>query len=231
METKIGVTLVTLESHNHVAGDIERGVKIYNQGGVEFEERESGAYWARVPHKNDFKMVTVQFTRDGQDIEHYTCHCTIDYKDSPVCRHVVAAVLAIQGGVIESNLTLGKTYSFEFCVTEQYTAKSAGSGSLDILATPSMIAMMEHAACALLEDALDAGQTSVGTSANVAHTAASPVGIMAAAEAKITSARGRAITFEVSARDEAGEIGKGTHTRVIVDEKRFIEKTNGRIKS
>lgn len=229
MNEKICVTLATLESHNHIIGDIERGVKVYNQGGVEFDEREPNTYWVRVPHKGNFKTVTIKFTRDRQDIEYSTCDCTLDYKEPPVCRHVVAAVLAIQGEVIESILELGQTYWFESCVYEKDTARAIGSGDLEVLATPRLITLMEHAAYTLLEAGLEEGQTSVGTNINISHSAASPVGIMLEIEAKITSVRGRIITFEVSASDEAGEIGKGIHTRVIVDEKKFIEKTNGRI--
>ena len=65
MSKKINIMLVTLESHNHIVGDIERGVKIYDQGGVEFDEREPSFYWARVPHKGRAKTVTLKFSSDG----------------------------------------------------------------------------------------------------------------------------------------------------------------------
>ena len=112
----IAVTMVTLKSHNHIVGDVERGVKVYNSGGVEWEEHRSGQYLARVPHKGDFKMVTVTFTRDGTDIKNIYCHCTCQHKKPPVCRHVVAAVLAIQGGITETKLALGKTATIEATV-------------------------------------------------------------------------------------------------------------------
>ena len=65
---KIAVTMATLESHNHIVGDIERGVKIYNGDGVEFAEREPLNYFAHVPHKgDDLRGVAVNFTNDGQD--------------------------------------------------------------------------------------------------------------------------------------------------------------------
>jgi len=231
MDQKHSVTLATLESHNHIVGDIERGIKVYQQGGVEFEERQPGFYWARVPHKGGFKMVTLNFSRDGQDIEQFSCHCTIDDRDPPVCRHVVAAVLALQGGIPESKLELGKKYWMEHCVRDEDTARAIGSGGLEVLATPRLIALMESAAYTLLEDALEEGQTSVGTNINISHTAASPVGIMVEIEAKITAVKGRTITFEVSASDAAGEIGKGIHTRVIVNGEKLLKKAKGRIPS
>lgn len=223
-ERKIAVSLVTLESHNHIVGDIERGIKIYNSGGIEFEEQNSGLFWAHVPHKSETKVVTITFTRDGQDIEHYSCHCSWRSNGNPLCRHVVAAVLAIQGGIPDSKLELGKTHSFEYCVADKDTARALGSGDLEVLGTPALITLMEHAAYTLLEDTMKEGQTSVGTSINITHTAASPVGILVEIEAKIISVSGRTITFEVSASDEGGEIGKGTHTRVIVDKEKLLVK-------
>jgi len=225
---KINITLVTLESHNHIVGDIERGVKVYNSGGVEVEEREPGVYWAHVPHKSGFKTVNLSVTRDEQDIEYHACTCARVSKNQPVCRHVVAAVLAIQGCIPESRLALGMKHAVNSFVTEQDTAKAVGSGSLDVFATPMMIAMMERAACELLANVLEEKQTSVGTGIQIAHIAASPAGIEVTAEAIVTSVRGRVVAFDVTAKDAVGEIGNGTHTRVIVDADRFMERANQR---
>jgi GNAT superfamily N-acetyltransferase len=102
---KIAVTLTALRNHNHIVGDIERGVKIFESGGVQFMEMEPNNYVAHVPHKgNETKSANVSFTEDGRDIEHHFCHCCwrSRSKPKPVCRHVVALVLAIQGGIVES---------------------------------------------------------------------------------------------------------------------------------
>ena len=125
-------------------------------------------------------------------------------------------------------ITTGKTADVKATVHEGNTARAVGSGSLDVFATPMMIALMERAACEVLSDALETGQTSVGTQINVSHTAASPVGAVITATATITNADGRKIEFAVTANDDAGEIGNGTHTRVIVDEKKFMAKAGGR---
>lgn len=161
---KFAVTMATLESHNHIVGDIERGVKTYNRGGVEFEkQREANHYRARVPHKgNTAKSVTVTFTRDGHDIEQHWCDCSWRSGGNPVCRHIVAAVLAVQGGIAETKVMLGNTASVTSAVDGTNTARAVGSGSLNVLATPAMISLMERAACEVLADALEKGQTSVG---------------------------------------------------------------------
>lgn len=121
-------------------------------------------------------------------------------------------------------MTIGKTALASVSVTGQNTARAVGSGSLEVFATPMMIALMERAACAALADSLEEGQTSVGVSVSVSHTAASPVGALVTAEAVITSIDGRKIEFDVAARDENNCIGTGKHTRVIVDGAKFMKK-------
>ena len=83
---------------------------------------------------------------------------------------------------------------------------------------------MEKAACAVLADVLENGQTTVGTAVNIEHTAATPIGMKVTATAVISSVNGRKITFDVSVSDEAGSVGTGTHSRVIVDERRFMDR-------
>jgi predicted thioesterase len=118
---------------------------------------------------------------------------------------------------------IGKTATVTTTVNETNTAKAVGSGGLDVYATPMMVALMERAACECLTG------TSVGTAINVEHTAASPLGSAITATATITAADGKKIEFEVIASDGVGEIGKGTHTRVIVDSERFMTKARARI--
>ncbi len=129
----------------------------------------------------------------------------------------------------QSGIFVGKSVTASTIVTEENTAKAVGSGSLDVFATPMMIALMERAACECLADGLEPGQTSVGTKVSIGHTAASPVGAAITATAVIIGMDGRMIEFEVSANDGKGEIGRGTHERFIVDSERFITNTGARL--
>ena len=43
----------------------------------------------------------------------------------------------------------------EVVVSEENTAKTMGSGALDVFATPAMIALMENAACNAIADGLE----------------------------------------------------------------------------
>ena len=122
-----------------------------------------------------------------------------------------------------------KTGRFEMTVTEENTAKTMGSGSLDVLATPAMVAMMEHAACLALEDTLEPGLTTVGVEMQVSHVSATPVGMKVWAEATLTQTDGRQYVFDITAYDTAGVIGKATHKRASVKVEKFMVKTQAKL--
>ena len=121
-------------------------------------------------------------------------------------------------------ITVGMKGEVGTLVEREDTAKEVGSGSLLVYATPCMVALMEGAACEAIEEALSDSQTTVGTELNIQHISATPVGLEVRAEAEVIAVEGKVITFEVKAFDEAGEIGKGTHKRVIVNTQKFLEK-------
>ena len=110
-------------------------------------------------------------------------------------------------------------------VTDNNTAVSVGSGSLAVYATPSMLALIEKAACVALKGVLNDGETSVGTLLNVKHIAATPVGMRVSATAELIERDGRRLVFNVTANDECGLIGEGTHERFVVNSEKFIQKT------
>src|SRR5215470_238965 len=90
-----------------------------------------------------------------------------------------------------------------------------------VFATPMMITIMENAALNAIRDYLEPGESAVGTAVDIKHLAATPVGHRVTAEAEVTAVDGRKISFNVSARDELEEIGRGTHERAVIDMKRM----------
>ena len=117
----------------------------------------------------------------------------------------------------------------ETTVTPENTAQAVGSGLVPVFGTPFMIALMENAAVNALQSCLAAGEGSVGTQLQVAHTSATPIGMKVWAETTVTAVEGKKITFEVAAYDEAGEIGRGTHERFIIKPERFLAKAQGKL--
>ena len=54
---------------------------------------------------------------------------------------------------------------------------------------------------------------------------ASPVGIKVWAESEVTCVDGKRIEFKVTAGDEKGLIGEGSHERFVIANERFLAKT------
>ena len=126
-------------------------------------------------------------------------------------------------------ITIGMKGEVQSFVEREDTAKEVGSGSLLVYATPCMVALMEGAACDAIKDALGEEKTSVGTELNISHLSATPVGLEVRAEAEVTAVEGKVITFEIAAYDEAGQIGKGIHKRVIVNSQKFLDKAYAKL--
>jgi len=126
-------------------------------------------------------------------------------------------------------MEIGKVFTIEAVVTENDTAKVFGSGELDVLATPKMIALMEMASYKCVADGLENGATTVGTYLDVKHLAATPVGMKVKVESTLTLAEGRKLVFSLKAYDEGGLIGEGTHERFIVYSEKFVAKTYGKL--
>lgn len=113
-------------------------------------------------------------------------------------------------------------------VNESNTAKTVGSGTLDVFATPAMIALMEETAWKSVAGHLDEGCGTVGISLNVTHDAPTPLGMEVTCESELVKVDGRKLTFELKAYDEKGTVGKGTHERFIVNDAKFQEKADGK---
>jgi len=128
--------LFALESHNHIVGDIERGVKLFERGGIEHMKDETFGYVADIPENGERRRVAVNFTADGRDVESFYCKKCSSHDPDAICCHVVAVILDIQGGVSGSKLTLGKSATASAVVNGDNTVKAVGSGSLDVFVFP-----------------------------------------------------------------------------------------------
>lgn len=126
-------------------------------------------------------------------------------------------------------ITIGMKGEASSLVEREDTALEVGSGSLLVYATPCMVALMEGAACEAISQSLPEDKTSVGVELNIKHLSATPVGLSVRAEAEVTAIEGSMITFQITAYDEAGVIGEGTHKRAILSTQRFLDKTYSKL--
>ena len=115
-------------------------------------------------------------------------------------------------------------------VVFENTALAMGSGTLEVFATPAMIALMEKAAVNTVAPYLEEGQGTVGIKLDVSHVAATPVGMEVHAEAELIAIEKRTLTYKVSAYAGEELIGEGTHQRAIILNERFMEKAQAKLK-
>jgi fluoroacetyl-CoA thioesterase len=95
-----------------------------------------------------------------------------------------------------------------------------------VLATPWMIAWMEHACYQAQLPYCEDGETTVGTAIHVDHRAPTTIGQTVIAEAVLEKVDGRFFIYRVTARNAQQPIGSGTVHRAVVNVKKFMEKTN-----
>ena len=128
-------------------------------------------------------------------------------------------------------IEIGMTYTVEKTVTPDMTAKAVGSGGLEVFGTPYMMGLMECAAMWCVQKELPEGKGTVGVEIRSSHLAPTPVGMKVRATAEVTaiSENGKMVTFKVSASDEEGLIGEGTHTRAVISNERFLQKCNDKL--
>ena len=117
----------------------------------------------------------------------------------------------------------------DFTVRASDSAKAFRSGSLEVLATPVLIASAEETCADLVQPLLAEGMGTVGTMVNIRHLAPSPVGMKYHCDCEITAVEGRLITFNVVLFDEKEKIGEGTHERVVINEERFFSKAQRKL--
>ncbi|EOL44325.1 thioesterase family protein [Enterococcus caccae] len=115
-------------------------------------------------------------------------------------------------------------FSKEFVVGAKETAKEIGSGDLDVLATPVMIAMVENTAKEYLHKQLAPEETSVGTVIEAKHLRPSKVGAQIIVKVKVDSQEKTKINFSFEAFDNGQTIATGTHQRAVILTDVFLDK-------
>jgi fluoroacetyl-CoA thioesterase len=111
--------------------------------------------------------------------------------------------------------------SITHVVGPEHTATAVGSGDVEVLGTPVLLAWCEEATCDALS--LEHGQTSVGARVEIEHLIPSAVGTTIIANADMIARDGRLVTFRVEAVDDSGAlVGSGQIRRIVVDRDRFL---------
>ena len=121
-------------------------------------------------------------------------------------------------------LEVGMKYEIDRVVTENDTAAKAASGSVEVLATPVMIAWMEEASLHLAQKGLEEGLTTVGTEVNIKHLKGTLVGKTVKVLSTLKEIDRKRLVFDVEVIEDGVAVGTGSHTRFIIDTAKFYEK-------
>jgi predicted thioesterase len=120
-----------------------------------------------------------------------------------------------------ANIPIGAKGEFQLLVTSEVAITFLGTEGARVLSTPHMIGYMERTCRDTVLPWLEAGYDTVGTQVNVAHLAATPIGMSVTFTAEVIRVDGRRVEFRVEARDEKEKIGEGTHERAIINVAKF----------
>lgn len=126
-------------------------------------------------------------------------------------------------------IEIGKKLKKSDTVTADKLACNVGSGSVEVYATPMVVALMESVSAELAQEFVPEGCTTVGTIISIEHLSASAEGAEVYATAELTESDGRKFEFIVEAYDNAGLIAKGTHQRFSVKTEKFLAKAKSKI--
>jgi predicted thioesterase len=118
-------------------------------------------------------------------------------------------------------LVAGLAGEVSLTVTAADTALAVGSGDVEVLATPRVIALCEAATLKAVRNALEDKTTCVGVAVEVRHLAPSVVGADVTASARLVELDGNRLVFEVEAHDAHRLIATGRIVRAVVDRATF----------
>jgi fluoroacetyl-CoA thioesterase len=117
---------------------------------------------------------------------------------------------------MKASLKQGLSSSKTIQVDEKRCISFMGKEGM-VYATPMMVSDVEYACRDFLLEHLDAGEDSVGTQVVIDHLGATPPGLKVLIEIEISAMDRKRITFSFSVKDTVEVVGRGTHTRFIVD--------------
>ena len=125
------------------------------------------------------------------------------------------------------NIQLDKVFEESYVIKTENSAENMGSGDLAVLSTPSLVAFMENAAKNYLNKFLPEEMGSVGSNININHIAPTLIGNSITVRGKITEViKEKIIKFSIEAYEKDKKIGEAEHTRVIINNTKFLEKLN-----
>lgn len=86
-----------------------------------------------------------------------------------------------------------------------------------VYSTPAMVSDIEYACYRLIQEHLDAGESSLGVHVSVDHLGPTPLGAEVTVTVRVSAVEGRKVSLDAEVNDAAEQVGRGRHVRFIVD--------------
>ncbi len=121
-------------------------------------------------------------------------------------------------------LAVGMTHEMRLKTGPEHSAQKFYPKVPDVFGTPFLGGLFEGVSADLMAPHLAPGETSVGISMNLKHTAPTPLGMEVRVVTEISQVEGRKITFKLTAFDEKEKIGEAVHERFIINAEKFNQR-------
>jgi predicted thioesterase len=125
---------------------------------------------------------------------------------------------------MRDKIAVGRTYQSQTRVEEWMTAEKAGNRGVDVLSTPMLLQLVEDTAMQCLAPLMEPDDISLGTHVDLAHLAATPVGLIVRTEVEIIKVDGKRVEFAFTTFDEREKVADGTHERYLTTREKFKER-------
>ena len=130
---------------------------------------------------------------------------------------------------MRGKIEVGRSYQSQTRVEEWMTAEKAGNAGVAVLSTPMLLQLVEEAAMQCIAPVLGPDEVTLGTHVDLAHLAATPVGLIVRTEVEVLKVDGRRVEFAFTAFDEREKIGEGTHERYVTSRDKFRERLDEKL--
>src|SRR5215831_953791 len=118
---------------------------------------------------------------------------------------------------------IGAAGELQFLVEQKHCIDFATDGMPAVLSTPNLIGLLERTAREALAPFLEEDERSVGAEIELRHFAPTPPGEQVTCTARVVSAEGATVTFQIEAHDGHELIARGLHKRAVIQVEKFAK--------
>jgi fluoroacetyl-CoA thioesterase len=125
-------------------------------------------------------------------------------------------------------LSIGQNSMIRHVVQNSDTFSNYSKDLNELLATPACVGMAIKASVETVDQYLPEGFVSIGYSTEFTHTAPTSLGMTITVKSSIIELTDHEVILKIEVWDDQGEVGHGTHKRVVVNHEALVKKARQR---